>query len=194
MFIRSGHSDEGDEVVARYINGLRYAIQDELSIVRIRIVGEAYQLPVKVEDKLSRKNPSAGGKTIIIGRGINISGRGQSSGTKGEEGSNEKDTTQEFRSNESFRGTGNYRGNTNPIVRGFRRSPVIFYKCQTLGHKAYECPESLHTMRRQENRTHAVQVLGNIVGHVVGDNVDVAQPEAGESLMFKRILLKPEKK
>jgi len=42
LFIRSGHSNEGDEVVARYINGLRYAIQDELSIVRIRIVGESY--------------------------------------------------------------------------------------------------------------------------------------------------------
>jgi len=71
---------------------------------------------------------------------------------------------------------------------------VIFYKCQTLGHKSYECPEILHTMRRQENRTHVVQGDGNTVGYVVGDNVDVAQPKAGESLMFKRVLLKPKKK
>ena len=42
------HRDEGEEVVARYINGLRYAIHNELSIVRVTIVGKH-----TTQDKLS---------------------------------------------------------------------------------------------------------------------------------------------
>ena len=34
------HRDEGEEVVARDIHGLRYAIQDELSTMRVTIVGK----------------------------------------------------------------------------------------------------------------------------------------------------------
>jgi len=55
MSIRSRHSDEGEESKDRYIDGLRYAIQYELSIMRIRIVVESYQLTLKVEEKLSRR-------------------------------------------------------------------------------------------------------------------------------------------
>jgi len=49
LLIRFGHNDEGEEVVASYINGLRYAIQHELSIMRIRTIEEAYQLALKAE-------------------------------------------------------------------------------------------------------------------------------------------------
>lgn len=33
--IRSGNNEDGDKAVARYVNGLKYAIQDELNIVKI---------------------------------------------------------------------------------------------------------------------------------------------------------------
>jgi hypothetical protein len=55
MNIRAGHWESNDEKVARYLNGLRYDIQDELSMVTIRTVEDAYQMALKSEDKLSRK-------------------------------------------------------------------------------------------------------------------------------------------
>ena len=53
--IRVGHWERDDEKVARYMNGLRYEIQDELSMVTIRMVEDAYQMDLKAEEKLSRK-------------------------------------------------------------------------------------------------------------------------------------------
>jgi hypothetical protein len=40
--IRAGHQDSDDEKVARYMNGLRYEIQDEMSMVMIRNVEDSY--------------------------------------------------------------------------------------------------------------------------------------------------------
>jgi hypothetical protein len=53
--IRAGHRESDDEKVARYLNGLRYDIQDELSMLTIRTVEDAYQMALKAEEKLSRK-------------------------------------------------------------------------------------------------------------------------------------------
>jgi hypothetical protein len=53
--IKAGHHESNDEKVARYINGLRYEIQDEISMATIRMVEDAYQLALKDEEKLSRK-------------------------------------------------------------------------------------------------------------------------------------------
>jgi hypothetical protein len=52
--IRVGHRENDDEKVARYMNGLRYDIQDEMSMVTIRTVEDAYQMALKAEEKLSR--------------------------------------------------------------------------------------------------------------------------------------------
>jgi hypothetical protein len=53
--IRVGHQERDDEKVARYLNGLGYDIQDELSMVTIRTVEDAYQMALKAEEKLIRK-------------------------------------------------------------------------------------------------------------------------------------------
>jgi hypothetical protein len=53
--IRAGHQESDDEKVAIYLNGLRYDIQDELSMVTIRTVEDAYQMALKVEEKLTRE-------------------------------------------------------------------------------------------------------------------------------------------
>jgi hypothetical protein len=53
--IRVGHRKSSDEKVSRYLNGLRYDIQDELSMLTIQTVDDAYQLALKDEEKLSRK-------------------------------------------------------------------------------------------------------------------------------------------
>jgi hypothetical protein len=58
--IRAGHRESNDEKVARYMNGLRYEIQDELNLATIRTVEDAYQLALKAEEKLSRKQSQRG--------------------------------------------------------------------------------------------------------------------------------------
>ena len=50
-----GHRESDDEKVARYLNGLRYDIQDEISMLMNRMVEDAYQLALKDEEKLRRK-------------------------------------------------------------------------------------------------------------------------------------------
>jgi hypothetical protein len=58
--IRAGHRESDDEKVARYLNGLRYDIQDELSMVTIQTVEDAYQMALKVEEKMSCKQGQRG--------------------------------------------------------------------------------------------------------------------------------------
>ena len=53
--IRVGHQESDDEKVVRYMNGLRYDIQDEMSMMTIRMVEDSYQMALKAEEKLSRK-------------------------------------------------------------------------------------------------------------------------------------------
>ena len=62
LLIRLGQTNEREEEAKKYVNGLKYAIQDELSMLRSRIVREAYSLSLKVEEKLSRKTSMSRGK------------------------------------------------------------------------------------------------------------------------------------
>jgi hypothetical protein len=50
----TGQRDKYDEKVARYINGLRYKIQDEISMMIVRMVEDSYHITLKVEEKLAR--------------------------------------------------------------------------------------------------------------------------------------------
>ena len=54
--IISGYVDDEVEKVARYLNGLRYGIQDEISFVKLESVEEAYQYALKDEEILIKKN------------------------------------------------------------------------------------------------------------------------------------------
>ena len=58
--IRAGHQESDDENVARYMNVLRYNIQDDMSMMTIRTVEDAYQMALKAEEKLSRKQGQRG--------------------------------------------------------------------------------------------------------------------------------------
>jgi hypothetical protein len=53
--IRTGQREKDEEKVARYINGLRYEIQDEINMMLVSTVEDAYQFALKVEEKLARK-------------------------------------------------------------------------------------------------------------------------------------------
>ena len=54
--ISSGHVDDDVEKIARYINGLRSGIQDEISFVKLESVEEAYQYDLKAEETLTKKH------------------------------------------------------------------------------------------------------------------------------------------
>jgi hypothetical protein len=67
--IRVGHRESDDEKVTRYMNGLRYEIQDEMSMMTIINVEDAYQVALKAEEKLARKQGQRGrGRSLSRGK------------------------------------------------------------------------------------------------------------------------------
>ena len=54
--IKSRDVDDDIEKIARYLNGLRSRIQDEISFVKLEIVEEAYQYSLKAEEILTKKH------------------------------------------------------------------------------------------------------------------------------------------
>ena len=48
--------EDTPEKVARYINGLRFDIQDEFGLLSLRYVEETYEVALKAEEELMRKH------------------------------------------------------------------------------------------------------------------------------------------
>lgn len=70
MSIRARHVEDDVEKIARYINGLRYDIQDEVSLLSLKIVEDGYQASLKVEETILRKRSQRNrGKGSARGRG-----------------------------------------------------------------------------------------------------------------------------
>ena len=77
--IRFGHVDDDVEKIARYINGLRYRLKDEISFLKLESVEEAYQYVLKDEEILTKKHEQR-----QRGRGGRFQrGRGRSYGESG---------------------------------------------------------------------------------------------------------------
>lgn len=55
LSIKSDHMKEDVDKVPRYLNGLRYNLQDGLSLTSPRMVEECYQLALKAKAKLQSK-------------------------------------------------------------------------------------------------------------------------------------------
>lgn len=53
--LRAGYPDDTPEKIARYVNGLRLEILDEISILSLRNIEEAFQSVVKDEENINRK-------------------------------------------------------------------------------------------------------------------------------------------
>jgi hypothetical protein len=69
--IRVGQRERDEEKVSRYINGLRYEIQDELSMTTVRTIEDAYQMALKAEEKLARKQSQQNrGRSLNRGKGV----------------------------------------------------------------------------------------------------------------------------
>jgi hypothetical protein len=69
--IRVGHRESDDEKFSRYMNVLRYDIQDEMSMKTVITVEDAYQMALKAEEKISRKPAQRGrGRSLLKGKSI----------------------------------------------------------------------------------------------------------------------------
>ena len=53
--IKVGHVEDDVEKVARYINGLRYDIQDEISLLNLKTIEDPYQTALKEKLKIQGK-------------------------------------------------------------------------------------------------------------------------------------------
>ena len=70
---RSGYVEELAKKDARYVNGLRMDIQEEINMISPRTMEEAYQCSLRADEKIARK------KSFNRGRG-STRGRGQAAG------------------------------------------------------------------------------------------------------------------
>ena len=181
MSIRAGQIQDIAEKISRYINGLRMEIQDEISILSPKIVEEAYQMALKAEEKLLR-NKSAKGRGTFQGKGSQ-GGRGRSTTPRDGASSNspqyapiEGDTSGR---RIPYRGRG---GRS-------RGREVRCYRCNKLGHRAYECPEKENVGTSQRNaivsQTEEAAKLPEAEREIM--------PEMGESLVVNKVLLKQTK-
>ena len=164
------------EKVARYKNGLRMDIEDEISLLTPRIVEESYQLALKAEDKITRRQSNRGrcpnkGRGQQFNRGISTT---QREGTN--RSSHQGHREDEFKERGfSPRGRGRGRG------REFK-----CYKCGKLGHRSFECPKNKDTGSRN------VVVTPTVEGEEKEQEVENI-PDIGESLLLKKVLLKSHK-
>eukprot|EP00253_Pinus_taeda_P004442 PITA_04442 len=169
--IRAGQTQDTDEKVARYVNGLRMDIQDELSILSPKTVEEAYQMVLKDEEKLVRKQ-SARRRGTFQRRGSQ-DGRGRCKTPKDGASSS---STQHATTGDDASGRGSFSRGRGGRGRG---KEVRCYRCNQLGQRAFECPENAGT-----SQTNAIvaQVVGEATAPAVAQEENI--PERGESLIF----------
>jgi hypothetical protein len=137
MNIRTGQRERDKEKVSRYINGLRYEIQDDLSMMLVRTVEDAYQFALKAEEKLARKQSQRG-------RG-KIPAQNKNKGVTHDKAHKSKDETKKPHSHSERGGSSRERqggGRSSSKGRGRReQGEVRCYACGKTRHMSWECPE-----------------------------------------------------
>jgi hypothetical protein len=184
--IRAGHRESDDEKVVRYLNGLRYDIQDELSMVTIRTVEDAYQMDLKAEEKLSCKQGQRGqgrsqprGKAVAQERTQKPQGRVERGGT-----SQQRQQYAEPMRQHTEQGGGYADANLIPRTRGRGRGRGGIITCFTYGkdgHKAVDCLDR----KMDREKAHVAEAQRR--------DVEDEDTGSGKSLTVHKELLKPEK-
>jgi hypothetical protein len=191
--IRASHWEGDDEKVARYLNGLRYDIQDELSMVTIRTVEEVYQMALKAEENLSHKQGQRGrgrsqprGKVVAQERTQKPKedwkkpqGRAERGGTSQQRQQNFEPRRQQPDQQGEYADANNF-----PRTRGRgkgRGGVITCFTCGKDGHKAMDCLER----KMDKGNSHVAEAQRR----------DVEDEDAGseKSLTVHKVLLKPEK-
>jgi len=178
--LRAGYAEDTPEKTARFVNGLRGEILDEIGILSPRTLDEAYQFALKAEENINRKqNAKRGGGT---GRGKGkVFGRGRGAAT-GEEGSSSKSAGAAERDNSTRGGRPPQRGRGE----GWGRGPVQCYRCHKMGHMSYDCPEGEPAGGRG---TYVAQPEDVEATPTEAENM----PETSEAFVLNKVLLRPVK-
>eukprot|EP00253_Pinus_taeda_P018619 PITA_18619 len=135
--LRARYTEDTTERTARYVNGLRMDILDEISILSPNNTEEAYQSAIKAEEKINQRQNARRGRGSTRGRGESY-GRGRTANNNKEASSSRTSGTAEkgdgTRGGRSFqRGRGNGRG---------RGTGYQCYRCHKWGQRSFECPET----------------------------------------------------
>jgi hypothetical protein len=192
--IRAGHQESDDEKVVRYLNGLMYEIQDELSMVTIRTVEDAYQMALKAEEKLSCKQGQRGrgrsqprGKAVAQKEFQKPKEDWKRPQEKDERGGTSQQRQQNFEPRRQRQDQqGDYaNANTFPRTRGRGRGRggvITCFTCGKDGHKAVDCPDR----KMEGGKAHIAEAQQR-------HDVESEDTDSGRSLGTHKILLAPEK-
>ena len=112
LTIQSRYRELSKEKVARYINGLRFNIQDEVGMLNIYLVEDSYQYALRAEGKWKRKNQG--------------SSQGKEKYDYSIKDKSTKDEPKPIDQRQRM-GQGEFKGTC--------------FKCHEEGHRAYECPQ-----------------------------------------------------
>ena len=181
------HQENHEQMAARYVNGLKFFIQDELSMHRVSSMEEAYQLALKAEEKHNRQynQRNRGGR-----RGASTPFRGGSNNGRGEnfQGFEKNIDTRQDPPNQE-RGRGFQRGRGYGSGRGCenQRRPFTCFRCGEEGHRAFECSNFNMQDRNQGGPSRV-----NLAQANNGSEQEVP-PDMGENLMMRRTMIIPAK-
>lgn len=154
LCLRSKVQEAESIKVERYVNGLTWNIQEEIQFWTPNIVQKCYQLALKVEEKLRKKQDFSNrsrGKGIEQShqRGNFGGGRGKETIPQGDSKTSEAIDSRNPRggSNQRGKGSNNFRGRSNSQGKG----PSYFatmqcYNCNQLGHPSYRCLEKASSL------------------------------------------------
>jgi hypothetical protein len=133
--IRDGHKENDDEQIARYINGMRYEIQEDIIMMSFSKFEDDYQEALKAEEKLSRKQ-------IQQNRGENSS---KGKGTNREKFQKPKHEARKKHSHLEKGGSSKEgkHGGISSFLRGRGRArggEIRCYSYGKIGNMSWECP------------------------------------------------------
>jgi len=177
--LRAGYTEDTVERTARYVNGLRMEILDEIRILSPNNTEKAYQSAVKAEEKLNRR------QNARRGRGSNR-GRGQSYG-RGRTANNSEEANSSRTSGTTEKGDGTRGGRSFQRSRGNGRgrgAGYQCYRCHKWGHRSFEFLETDSTGQRG---AYVAQPEEAAAPPQEAENA----PETGEALVLYKMLLKP---
>jgi hypothetical protein len=68
--IRAGKKERDEEKFSRYINDLRYEIQDKINMIKVRTVEDSYQIVMKKEKWARKQSQQSRGSSLSKSKGI----------------------------------------------------------------------------------------------------------------------------
>ena len=193
LCLRSKVVEDESIKLARYLNGLKWSIQEEMSLVNFKSIRQCYQMALKIEEKSKRKQDSSKGKgkgKDTKGQRGGYGGRSSDSRAQGEVKFSEQQEGSSSRggrgrnSNSNFRGRS---GGSSQSGRGNYFANMKCYHCNQMGHPAYRCPEKGVSSQVGDKRANLVHEDTNAVDK--HSKIPLNSKE-GENLMMRRTLIK----